>query len=59
MGDDQEMIIIESDTCRSCGKPIDRETSPEGAAICEDCYYTDEEMPQDLADSLDEAGWFA
>ena len=53
------MIIIESDTCRSCGKPIDRETSPEGAAICEDCYYVDEEMPQDLADSLDEAWWFA
>jgi hypothetical protein len=36
------LIIIESATCTRCGCPIDRATSPEGAAICEDCYYGEE-----------------
>lgn len=37
-------IIIISDNesnCRSCGRPIDLSVSPEGMAICEECYYED------------------
>ena len=38
------LIIVESDSnCRSCGRPIDLGTSPEGMAICEDCYYREDE----------------